>query len=59
MDIVFYRLTLIVYLVATAGFLYFIIKKKKKVGSYCWLFAPLYISGPLLLSARCCTCVKL
>jgi cytochrome c-type biogenesis protein CcsB len=32
MDIVFYRLTLIVYLVATAGFLYFIIKKKKKVG---------------------------
>jgi cytochrome c-type biogenesis protein CcsB len=32
MDIVFFRLTLIVYLVATAGFLYFILKREKKVG---------------------------
>ena len=32
MDIVFFRLTLIVYLVATGGFLYFILKRKKKVG---------------------------
>jgi len=32
MDIVFFRLTLIVYLAATGGFLYFILKRKKKVG---------------------------
>lgn len=32
MDIVFFRLTLILYLIATAGFLLFIIKKNKKVG---------------------------
>lgn len=32
MDIVFFRLTLIVYLAATAGFLYFILKREKKVG---------------------------
>jgi cytochrome c-type biogenesis protein CcsB len=32
MDIVFFRLTLILYLIATAGFLFFIIKKNKKVG---------------------------
>jgi len=31
-DIVFFRLTLIVYLVATAGFLYFILKREKKAG---------------------------
>ena len=32
MHIVFFRLTLILYLIATAGFLFFIIKKNKKVG---------------------------
>ena len=32
MDIVFFRLTLAVYLIATAGFLFFIIKRDKKVG---------------------------
>jgi cytochrome c-type biogenesis protein CcsB len=32
MDIVFFRLTLIVYIAATAGFLYFILKRKKKAG---------------------------
>ena len=32
MDIVFFRLTLLVYLVATGGFLYFILKRKKKAG---------------------------
>ena len=32
MDIVFFKLTLIVYLIASAGFLLFIIKKNKKVG---------------------------
>lgn len=32
MDIVFFRLTLIAYLIATTGFLYFILKKNKKVG---------------------------
>jgi cytochrome c-type biogenesis protein CcsB len=32
MDIVFFRLTLSVYLASTAGFLYFILKKKKKAG---------------------------
>ncbi|MBW1673352.1 MAG: hypothetical protein JRJ45_06850 [Deltaproteobacteria bacterium] len=32
MDILFFKLTLIVYLIASAGFLFFIIKKNKKVG---------------------------
>jgi cytochrome c-type biogenesis protein CcsB len=32
MHIVFFRLTLILYLIATAGFLFFIIKKNKKIG---------------------------
>ena len=32
MHIVFFRLTLILYLIATTGFLFFIIKKNKKVG---------------------------
>ena len=32
MDIVFFRLTLVLYLTATAGFLFFIIKKNKKIG---------------------------
>ncbi len=32
MDILFFRLTLIVYLAATAGFLYFILKREKRVG---------------------------
>lgn len=32
MDIIFFRLTLVVYLIATTGFLVFIIKKNKKIG---------------------------
>jgi len=32
MDIAFFRLTLVLYLIATAGFLIFVIKKNKKVG---------------------------
>ncbi len=34
MDIVFFKLTLILYLIATAGFLLFIIKRNKKVGRW-------------------------
>jgi len=34
MDIVFFKLTLILYLIATAGFLFFIIKRNKKVGRW-------------------------
>ncbi len=34
MDIVFFRFTLILYLIATAGFLLFIIKRNKKVGRW-------------------------
>jgi len=34
MDIVFFRFTLILYLIATAGFLFFLIKKNKKVGRW-------------------------
>ncbi len=32
MDIVFFRLTLVAYLIATAGFLFFILKKNKRAG---------------------------
>jgi cytochrome c-type biogenesis protein CcsB len=34
MDIVFFRFTLILYLIATAGFLFFLIKRNKKVGRW-------------------------
>ncbi len=34
MDIVFFKLTLILYLIATAGFLFFLIKRNKKVGRW-------------------------
>ncbi len=48
MDIVFFKLTLLLYLIATAGFLLFIIKKDKKVGH--WSYR-LLLAGFVLNSA--------